>query len=309
MTQTTLARLLGDAAGLALVTSAVLCARPGVAQESESVLATAVVDAEALAERGTKRAAAKDTRAGHWLLSARSDVLLPAGSLVYGLGTGALLGFGPSFGATIGYGLSRSTVFEVGAAYGILTASNECTGCSGRSFDAGLGFSYHPAQGIAVDPWASFGSGYRTVSLTLPSTVLGRQPAASGRAYQGLDVARLAIGADFYPIPSLGFGPYLGADFGSFLGRPTPDAGAGVAALPDPGGATYAFFHVGLRIVLDPTRAPLVPMGPQAAPNPRRALGARTMSVSMGPRATPEPDPLRRPSRQSALLENASVSR
>ncbi len=244
--------------GLALSAAvSALAVPPASAEEAVPGGAPAPADDEALADQGAKRPAAKDTRAGHWLLSARTDVLFPAGSLVSGVGSGSVLGAGPSFGGTVGYGVSRSAAAELSASYGLFTETTGCTGCSGRSFDVGLGFSYRLAQGIAVDPWASFGMGYRMASLSLSPSAAARLPAASDKAYHGLDVARLALGADFYPVPSFGVGPYFGADFGTFLGRPTPEGGAIGGAVVDPGGATYAFFHIGLRITLDPMRGPL----------------------------------------------------
>jgi hypothetical protein len=234
-----------------------LLAAPSVARADDGEAPSTPPDDEALAERGARRPAAKDTRAGHWLVSARSDVLVPAGSIATGVGTGRIAGLGPSFGGTVGYGVSRYATVEASASYALLTETSGCAGCSGRSFDAGLGFSYHLAQGIAVDPWASFGMGWRMASFTLSPSAEARLPAASDKAYHGLDVARVALGADFYPIPQLGFGPYFGADFGTFLGRPAPTGGALGGATADPGGATYAMFHVGLRITFDPLRGPL----------------------------------------------------
>ena len=253
MTQRPTGRLLRSAAGLAVAGAAWLVAAPALAEDGDGVAAT--VDDEALVDHGAKRAAAKDTRAGHWLVSARSDLAFPAGSVVTGVGTGQLLGVGPSFGGTLGYGVSRYAHAEASASYSLFSETTGCAGCSGHSFDAGLGFSFHLVQGIAVDPWVSYSLGYRTSSFALSPAVEARLPAASGSAYHGLDVARLALGADFYPIPQLGVGPYFGADFGTFLGRPTPTGGA--APGTDSGGAAYAFFHIGLRITFDPVRGPL----------------------------------------------------
>jgi hypothetical protein len=258
VTQTTTRWHLGRGAALALALGASsLGPRDALADDADPPVA---VDEDALVEQGAKRAAAADTRAGHWLLSARSDVVFPAGSVVTGVGSGSLLGVGPTFGATLGYGVSRHVAAELSAGYALFTQTSGCAGCSGRSFDAGLGVSYRLAQGIAVDPWASFGMGFRSTTFSLSQSAEARLPTASGAAYAGLDVARLAFGADFFPHPKLGIGPFVGADFGTFLGRPALSGGAA-----DPGGATYAFFHVGLRVTLDPTRGPLQSAPPKTA--------------------------------------------
>jgi hypothetical protein len=253
VTQTTTGRDARGAAALAALVGAFLGSGPAFADDGQPP-----ADEDALVEAGTQRPAAKDTREGHWLFAARSDLAMPAGSLVYGVGTGAILGMGPSFGGTLGLGISRYAVLEASGSYAIFSDAGGCPGCGGRSFDAGLGFSYHLVQGIAVDPWASFGMGYRYTSLSLtPNALEIGRPAASGKPYHGFDVARIAFGADFYPVPAFGLGPYVGADFGTFLGRPAPDAAPGVTPPFDPGGSVYAFFHIGLRVILDPMRGPL----------------------------------------------------
>jgi hypothetical protein len=138
--------------------------------------------------------------------------------------------------------------------------------CSGSTYELGLGLVYHPAQGIAVDPWISYGVAFRSTSLTIPA-VLKNVGVLAGDAtsiqYKGIDVARFAIGGDFYPIPQLGFGPYVEADLGSYLWR-SGDPTTGTIPL----GSIYAFFGIGIRVTLDPVRffsAPRTTEQPKAA--------------------------------------------
>jgi len=227
-------------------------------------LAFAEPEAPAAEERdepglGTSRPAAPDTRGGHIFVDARVGALAPAGSMATDLPTADLTGSGVSFGGILGIGISRYTVVEVGATYTALSGQSKCDACGGRIFDLGIGLSYHLAQGIAVDPWISYGVGLRMTELqTLPmvGVEMGVESGALlDQSYRGIDLARFALGADFYPTPKLGFGPYLQLDLGTNFARPDFTTGS----------ATYAFFQVGLRIALDPLRKPLTPTPAQSA--------------------------------------------
>ncbi|HTN83124.1 MAG TPA: hypothetical protein VL242_05550 [Sorangium sp.] len=252
-------RWTAPALGVAMAAASwVLSASQALAQPAPQPVETATAadeeEEELGPEAGARRPAAPDERAGHLLLQARAGYSQPFGSLAVDQPVSDRVSGGLAFGGNIGIGLSRVTVLEASGSYALLSAAGGCSGCSGQSLDLGLGFVYHLAQGLAVDPWISYGVGYRRAVLT------GSEDSAAGQTapddvFHGLDVARIALGADFYPVSSFGLGVFAELDGGTYLSRP----GDGSRA------AAYGFFQFGLRLALDPM--------------PR---GARTPSASAG---------------------------
>ncbi len=191
---------------------------------------------------GTPRSYAPDWRKGAFLLSVGGSYVVPLGSIAVGVAAEDLVSGGPGVSFGLGYGLSRNVSFELQGAYGVLGGGAACAGCSGSTLGVGMGFVYHLAQGIALDPWASVGVGFRTSFIEAPETV-GAPAFGIGRS-QGIDFVRLALGGTYYPLPSFGFGPFLEGTFGSYRLRPDPGTQPSV----------YGFFQVGLRVTLDPLR-------------------------------------------------------
>ena len=217
------------------------------------------------ADIGKDKPPAADMRTGHVYLQPRFGVVAPAGKLAAapltspngGTPTSQLAGTGAGFGATLGIGITRHAVIEAVGQYTRFGAPSACEGCSGSSIDLGLGFSYHLAQGVAIDPWISYGVGLRFATFTAQPTsptggATGGTPIDQG--FRGLDVARIALGADFYPVPALGLGPYIEADVGTAFARHDPKLGPGV----------YGFFQLGLRVAFDPFQRTL--SAPRATP-------------------------------------------
>lgn len=235
-----------------------------------AALAQETVDEDELGpDAGTKRPAGPDDRTGHWLIQGKLGYVAPVGSLATDLPATRVLSGGPAFGANLGLGLSRVTVLELSGAYALLSGADDCSGCSGRSLDLGLGLVYHLAQGIAFDPWISYGAGYRMATLEGTTRIRSVARTFSDAAFHGLDVARLALGGDFFPLPSFGVGVFLAVDAGTFVSRPE---GFGQSA--------YGFFQAGIRLALDPV--------------PRKAAPARAArrTAPPGPPATPRPRPI-----------------
>lgn len=200
-------------------------------------------------DEGTRRAPAPDLRAGHILLEARGSLLGPAGQLVRGFGMGRVVAPGGDVGGSLGYGLGRYGTLELYGDYASLGEGSGCPGCSASTYALGLSLTYHVAQGIAFDPTVTFGMAYRSLSISageepLPAQIGGGTDAT----FRGLDVARIRLGGTFFPLQSLGFGPFLGMDLGTFFRRPKPvDVEAGPSV--------HVMFHVGARIVFDPVQA------------------------------------------------------
>lgn len=234
------------AAGWALAPGAAQAQAQGSPQEPTPLQLDAppIEEEELGPEAGIRRPAAPDQRTGHWLIQPRLALSVPFGSVATDLPASAVVGAGPAFGVSAGLGLSRYTVLEATGGYALLPGSSRCGGCSSQSLDLGLGLVYHLAQGIAFDPWISYGIAYRRSSFEGdPQTSRRVFTDFSGSVLQGLDVARIALGGDFYPLPWLGFGLFLEVDAGTYLARPE-----------NLGRSTYGFFQAGLRLALDPAR-------------------------------------------------------
>ncbi|APR77037.1 Hypothetical protein A7982_02384 [Minicystis rosea] len=205
-------------------------------------------------ETGTKRPGAPDERTGHVYFGVSGAAVGPAGSMGPATPSSQLSPAGFSPGGFFGVGVGRHATLQVFGDWTRYLKPGACSrDCGGTGYTVGLGVTYHLAQGIAFDPWGSFGVAYRRSSFdvenpTRPDDARVRQ------VFHGIDVARIAIGGDFYPTSRFGFGPYLEADLGTnfiwakpLLGLP-PDVKNGPR--------TYAFFSVGIRIAFDPMRKP-----------------------------------------------------
>jgi hypothetical protein len=176
---------------------------------------------------------APDLLSGHWLFSVGGGVWVPSSGLLPDLDE---LGEVPVAGAVqahLGVGLNRYLVLNIadgGFAHG--PGDNDaCDGCSLYSIHVGPSLVFRPAMGFALDPWVSYGAGYRHNVLILES---------GNERVLGVDVAKLAIGADWYPAAVFGFGPYIETDIGV---RTSGDV------------AAYVLFEAGLRMSFDPMRA------------------------------------------------------
>ncbi len=137
--------------------------------------------------------------------------------------------------------ISRTTAVEAFGLYGRYDGeSDDCEGCEATAIGGGLGLAYHLMEGVPFDPWFSAGVGLRRMTLSLPDAATGAKVDFN---YTGVDALRISFGADYYPAPIVGFGPYLEGVVGRYLGRspgPIDDAG------------TYGTFSIGLRLVLNP---------------------------------------------------------
>jgi len=203
---------------------------------------------------GTPRRAAPDERSGHVLIRAASGLLLPAGFVRHDAAIRSVASYGLGVGGTVGVGLSRHAEIDVTGLYGLFAPPGDCADCSSDTVAASLGFSYHLAQGVSLDPWVRLGAGYRTLSITVPDT--SPSTPVPGR-YHGVDFFQLSLGATYFPVSGFGFGPYLAADVGTMVDSPDPRAAR-----------AYAVFHLGVRLEIDPMRwaAPPAP-APKAAAN------------------------------------------
>jgi hypothetical protein len=182
-------------------------------------------------DRAVARPDAADLRHGHWLLSVDGGVWAPSMGIYPTIPEIGVIDAGGTLHGHVGVGLGRYLVLNVdgGFAYGPSTNSaTDCSSCGLWSIDVGPSLAFHLTQGFAFDPWVSYGLGYRHTILSLDS---GNEPV------KAVDVAKLAIGGDWYPDPLFGLGPYIGTDIG-------------VRTSGEVSG--YGIFHAGLRLTFDP---------------------------------------------------------
>lgn len=213
-------------------------------------------------ENGVERPPAPDQRTGHIYLAGSFGAIGPAGALGPLVPAQSVAGLGYDFGAVLGVGIGRYGVLQAYGNRTVFSAPANCSvGCSGLAYALGLGVVYHLIQGIAVDPWGSFGMGYRTSTFEVVALGTSAVPTKS-QSYQGFDVARIAFGGDYYPVPWLGFGPFVEADVGTNLQRPVPQVALPPNVIEGP--RTYGFFQIGVRIALDPMRQGSLPRGKAA---------------------------------------------
>ena len=246
-----------------------LASRTSLAQDTSQLPPIPSIDE--VEQEGTARAAAPDERTGHVLIRATSGLLLPAGFLRDNAPIRSVSSYGLGVGGTVGIGISRYAEIDVTGIYGIFAPPGDCTNCSSDTVAASLGFTYHLAQGVALDPWARLGAGYRTASIEAPDA--SASTPVSGR-YHGIDFLQIGLGATYSPVAGFGFGPYLEADVGTMVDSPDPRASR-----------VYAFFHLGLRLEIDPMRwadppaqpprAAVAESGPESVDPPNVFLPAR----------------------------------
>jgi hypothetical protein len=183
-------------------------------------------------EAGRRRPDAPDLLAGHFLMALDGGVWVPSSGLLPEFPELGDVEVGGTAHLRLGMGLNRYLVLGLDGGFAnVPRHSDTCDGCGVWSIEAGAHLAFRLTQGFALEPWASYGAGYRHNLVML---------AASEETVSSVDVAKLALGADWYPSSFFGFGPYIETDIGV---RVSGDV------------AGYAVFHTGLRIAFDPVRA------------------------------------------------------
>lgn len=187
---------------------------------------------------------ARDDRSGHVFIRPEGGIIVPLGRLHTGLSAGDVVATGLFGGGSIGVGLSPYAELFARGGYGVLGSASGCEECSSRLGFVDLGFRYHLAQGVALDPTIGFAAGYRNMSLEGLTERLGDLGLDDMGTYHGLDIATVSLGAMYSPVRGFGFGPEISATLGTFLSRPVTDTKTGTSA--------YFMMHVALSVELDP---------------------------------------------------------
>jgi len=232
---------------------ATLAASPAAAQPGKGAAqAIPVVEVDGDADTGEARPAAPDERKGHIYLGVGATAMGPVGAMAPATPSTSLAAAGVGFGAFLGVGLGRHATLQIFGDRTLFFSPSACSrDCGGRAYSAGLGLTYHLAQGLAFDPWASFGVAYRDslFEVVNPANPDGKRIV---QRYRGVDFARIGLGGDFYPTPFFGLGPWIELDLGTNASWPKP-----LLPLPDDVKNTpriYGLFQVGVRIAFDPMR-------------------------------------------------------
>lgn len=190
-------------------------------------------DTPAQAEPATESSAgipaASDMIGGRLRLAASGLVAVPFGELdaELDLSDVAEVGFGGQL--QIGYGIGRHVELGLFGEYTAFSDGDRCARCGASSFAGGPFLRYHLVQGTRFDPWASVAVALRHLSTDEFGDT------------SGLDWLRLELGADWYALSQIGFGPYAGLTLGTFTDPPTGR-----------GASVYGIFTAGLRLLFDP---------------------------------------------------------
>lgn len=188
---------------------------------------------------------APDAHTGHFSAAARAGLSVPFGEAAPGVDYHAFGNSGLGLGADLGFGIARDVVIGAYGDYILSPDSSTCAGCQSTSFGVGAFVRYHLTAGLRIDPWMSYGIGFR--SAAVESSSRPEDPSLSfmrpgdSYGYAGLEWLRASFGMDWYPTPVFGFGPF--AEFGAatFFDKP---------AGQDGGGVNWRF-QTGLRVIVD----------------------------------------------------------
>jgi hypothetical protein len=175
---------------------------------------------------------ATDLLGRHLLIGAALGPTWSLGKLASNVAAVRGLDTGLALNADAGFGLSRSVAAGVWGNFAAYGDGDACDSCSGKSFAVGPFVRYHLSQGLRFDPWLALGAGYRQVSYE----TLGVK-----NEFSGAEWLKLNLGADYYLLSGLGFGPYGSFGLSSYWSRPdtTNDA------------AVTTELSFGLRLLLD----------------------------------------------------------
>jgi hypothetical protein len=124
-------------------------------------------------------------------------------------------------------------------------ASAEGAWYSTHGFGAGLSGTWHFVPDGLLDPWVSFGAGWRAVRLVERRTTAAEQTTATPGVRHGVDVVQARVGLEWRLTSSIALGPFLGADATVFLAERALGGGT-TNAIPSEDLALATFFHGGV---------------------------------------------------------------
>jgi hypothetical protein len=158
------------------------------------------------------------------------------GRMQSGRGVGDVAGAGGTLGVNLGYRIDPRWSVAVNGRYeGFGSGQREPSGTTVRGASAGIQGTYHTAPWSRLDPYLSFGAGYRA----LMETPQGKAPTT---VTHGFELARVELGLDLRASENVSISPVLGADLNMFMWR--TGGGAETASLTDRGVSTFVFAGV-----------------------------------------------------------------
>lgn len=172
--------------------------------------------------------------AGRVVVAGALAAALPTGEFETGVSQRQFMGVGPLGALDLAYGVG--SFFTVGAwwQYGRFGSGSSCSGCVAGTLGVGADVGYHPLVVQAVDPFVTFGLGYRSTAYGD-----GINPDIT---YSGFEWLRLQAGADWYLFRHVGFGAFVELDAGTFEHK---------ASTPLSGTAAHEQLLFGGRVAFD----------------------------------------------------------
>jgi hypothetical protein len=174
----------------------------------------------------------KDLVGGHLQVGASAAYALPFGRLSDDFKHTSRSGGGGVFALDLNYGLDRFVTLGAYGEYQLWGASGPCPECSAWGWAAGLQVGYHVVQGLRLDPWVSYGVGFRQLVSTVDEAKL---------SYNAVEWMRLTLGTNWFATPNFCLSPIA-----LFSAATTVNAPSGEDA-----GRTDMRFQFGLRMALD----------------------------------------------------------
>jgi len=175
----------------------------------------------------------KNLVGGHVQLAASASYALPFGRLSEDQSRTDRSRGGGLFAGEAAIGLDRFVFLGAYGEYGLYQPAKGCSDCSATSWGAGLQVAYHVAQGLRIDPWVSYGVGYRQLST------LGSLPDPA--RYHSLEWMRICLGTDWYVTSGFAVSPIALFGVATTLDAPSRETA----------GSTDLRFQFGLRLLLD----------------------------------------------------------
>jgi hypothetical protein len=150
-----------------------------------------------------------------------------------------LSGPGASVEVDVGYRLSPQFMIGLyGTGSQFARGDSLANGTDVRSVSAGVQAQYHFRPSYTVDPWVGLATGWRGTWL---SPDVGKDT-----SLQGLELARLQVGADYRISPEIAIAPVIGADLSMYLSENGPGL-SGYTNLSDPRVNTTIFAGLAAR--------------------------------------------------------------
>ncbi len=174
----------------------------------------------------------RDHVSGHFQIGVSANYVAPFGRLSDEYARTARGGGGALFNLDLNYGLDRFVFIGTYGQYSLLGSSAKCEGCTATEWGAGLQAGYHLVQGLRIDPWISYGVGFRSLSA---------ESAHKTAEYPELEWMRLSVGANWFATSNWALSPVAVFSAASTLDAPDPETA----------GRVDLRFVFGLRMALD----------------------------------------------------------